>query len=123
MRIVIDLPQVNPKLHAHNKGGWRGKSSAVKALRAEARVKTRNVMPVGYTPWPFAVVVYRFYVPDLRRRDLVNMMQSQKAAIDGVVDAGLLVDDDWQHLAIGAVRCVVDRKNPRVVLTFQRMAG
>lgn len=44
-----------------------------------------------------AVTVYiRF--PDRRRRDLQNYHKTLKALLDGFVDAGLLPDDDAQHL-------------------------
>lgn len=36
--------------------------------------------------------------PDKRRRDAHNLMPTLKALIDGYVDAGLLPDDDDEHL-------------------------
>ena len=36
--------------------------------------------------------------PDGRRRDLHNYMPTLKALVDGLVDAGLLPDDDVRHL-------------------------
>lgn len=36
--------------------------------------------------------------PDRRRRDVLNVAPTIKAAIDGFTDAGLWVDDDDRHL-------------------------
>jgi hypothetical protein len=44
-----------------------------------------------------ACVVYMRF-PDKRRRDLQNYHKTLKALLDGFVDAGLLPDDDAQHL-------------------------
>jgi crossover junction endodeoxyribonuclease RusA len=122
MAVVIELPPVNAKLHAHNKGGWRTKVGPTKALRNLAAGLTAVQMMeqrIKRGDWTTAVVDYSFYVPDRRRRDVVNMMQSQKAAIDGVVSAGLIPDDDWQHLTVGTI--IVRVLQPAgVILTFTR---
>ena len=58
-------------------------------------------------------VAYTFYVKDRRRRDLDNMIATVN---DALVKAGLLKDDSWQCLAIGAADAELDIKNPRVEL-------
>lgn len=58
-------------------------------------------------------IAYTFFVKDNRRRDLDNMIASVN---DALVKAGLLIDDDWQHLAIGAADAEIDTKNPRCEL-------
>ena len=115
--ITIVLPPVNPKLNAHNKGHWRGKAAAVKSLRNLTHALT---LEQTRERWPAATIQYRFYFPDKRRRDEANAIHSQKAAVDGVVDAGLIPDDDWQHLSIAGVTCEVDRDNPRVEFVFTK---
>lgn len=67
-----------------------------------------------------AVVHYLFELPDKRRRDAANLIHSCKAAIDGVVDSGLIPDDCWNVLTIGSVECVV-RKPGGVVLIFEEV--
>ena len=122
MAVIIELPPVNAKLHAHNKGHWRIKAGPTKALRHLAACLTSVRMlqqRIRRGDWSSAVVDYSFSVPDRRRRDVVNMMQSQKAAIDGVVSAGLIPDDDWQHLTVGEIRVRV-LKPAGVILTFTR---
>jgi hypothetical protein len=114
------LPPVNSKLHSHNKGHWGAKLVAVKELKELAEALTMQWFAAQgrRQKWPAAFVSYRFFVPDLRRRDTANMIQSTKPAIDGVVAAGLIPDDDWKHLRIKDVEVKLDRKNPRVVLVF-----
>lgn len=119
----IVLPRVNAKLHAHNTGHWKGKASAVRELRRIAWQATRSDLNQykDFEPWDHATVEYYFDVPDLRRRDAANMIQSQKAAIDGISDAGLIVDDDWKHLEIAGVNCRLNREDPKVSLVFRKV--
>lgn len=58
-------------------------------------------------------IAYQFYVKDLRRRDLDNMIASVN---DALVSAGLLKDDSWHSLSIGAADAELDKDNPRVEL-------
>lgn len=115
--ITIVLPPVDPKLTGQNKGHWRQRSAAIKGLRdlanALVRLETRE-------QWKAATVEYRFFFPDRKRRDEANCIQSQKPAIDGVVDSKLITDDCWTHLHTAGVECEVDRENPRVELVFRK---
>ncbi|MGH3499341.1 MAG: hypothetical protein ACRDQA_00330, partial [Nocardioidaceae bacterium] len=45
-----------------------------------------------------AHIVYEYRPPDRRRRDTANLYPSAKACVDGLVDAGVLDDDDSEHL-------------------------
>lgn len=58
-------------------------------------------------------IAYTFHVKDNRRRDLDNMIASVN---DALVKAGLLKDDSWQSLSIGAADAVLDKENPGVEL-------
>ena len=118
--VSIQLPPANPKLHAHNTGHWRAKSSAVKSLRRCVKELCILHKPREFKRFEKAIVHYGFFLPDNRRRDAANLIQSQKPAIDGVVDAEIIVDDCWQMLRIGNVNCQIDRDDPCVILTFVR---
>ena len=48
-------------------------------------------------------------------------MAAMKAAIDGLVDAGVLADDDMLMPETPAFE--VDKKNPRVVVVIRPVAG
>lgn len=58
-------------------------------------------------------IAYQFYVKDNRARDLDNMIASIN---DVLVDAGLIKDDSWQCVAIGAADAEYDKDNPRAVI-------
>jgi Holliday junction resolvase RusA-like endonuclease len=58
-------------------------------------------------------IAYQFYFKDNRKKDLDNAIASVN---DVLVKAGLLEDDCWQMLAIGAADAEIDKANPRVVL-------
>jgi len=45
---------------------------------------------------------------ELRQRDLDNLLARFKPGLDAVVDSGLVLDDDAEHLEIGQVEVVVD---------------
>ncbi|WP_128683426.1 hypothetical protein [Actinomyces qiguomingii] len=45
-----------------------------------------------------ARIVIESLFPDRRRRDTHNLMPTVKPIVDGLVDAGLLPDDDTRHL-------------------------
>ncbi len=115
--IRIDLPFPDKKLHAHNTGHWRSKADAVANMRGMAKLLA---MRKGNTSVGKAAVChYRFRVPDNVRRDVANMIQSCKPAIDGIVDSGLLADDCWQVLSLGRVEVVIDRNRPGVDIVIE----
>ena len=47
---------------------------------------------------------------ELRLRDEDNLLARFKPGLDAIVDAGLILDDDVEHLEIGRVEAVVDLK-------------
>ena len=67
-------------------------------------------------PWPFAGVEITYFFPDRRRRDADNY--AGKFLLDGLTKAGVIVDDDLQHITT-VIRGAVDRESPRtqVVIT------
>ena len=108
MTFSITMP-IDSRLHAHAKGHWRTKSKPTRQARQEACFLA---LQTHAKPLSGRVVVdYHFSVPDRRRRDLANMVQSCKPIIDGVVDSGLIPGDHWESLGIGEVSVVVDKAN------------
>ena len=53
--------------------------------------------PKPKEPPRFALVVLTFYFKDKRRRDADNY---QKMILDGLVGAGIIVDDDFEHCRV-----------------------
>jgi hypothetical protein len=120
----ITIPLPDKKLHAHNTGHWRSKAPLVKAQRAMAHALMTSLIRSGRAQaMPRATLTLYVWFADRRRRDARNVAQGCKGAIDGCIDAGLLPDDDWQHLADGGTVCDVDKMNPRVELRFTPWDG
>lgn len=55
-------------------------------------------------------MIYKFYFPDKRRRDVANMEKLLTDALVGVV----MADDNWQCLKKLTMQGVLDKENPRV---------
>ena len=95
------------------------KAAAAKRYRRLAREAAEDAR-VESGPWESATVQAAFFHTQKRRRDDVNHMAMLKSAYDGVVDAGLLVDDDSEHLTTLPADFSIDREFPRVEMTFER---
>jgi crossover junction endodeoxyribonuclease RusA len=129
-RFEIQVPWPSAKLHSHNKGNWRAKSAEVRRVRQMSKtaagmaidiVVNQQAGAILWTPIFPAILTIDFYAPDNRRRDVLNLCHSLKPVIDGVVDAGLIHDDSWQTLSIGAPSYQVASGPPGyVVLRFTR---
>jgi len=117
-QLLVTLPPPHPALHAHNNGHWRKKSPFVWSLRQMAVEACRSVAGLN---WQQVRLHYQFVFCDRKRRDVANCIQSLKPAVDGIVDAGVIPDDNYQHLIIGSATCLVEPANPRTVLTFERL--
>ena len=76
----------------------------------------------GVAPMTGATLGIDIYFPNRIHRDVLNLVQSCKPYLDGVVDAGVLPDDSWQYLEVGHIRAHLDKTNPRVVFTFTNRA-
>lgn len=96
MSLTIELPWPSSDLSPNSRAHWRYKALAVKQYRQAAYLATVNAMNRAGEKggWPAATVQTTFYVLDRRRRDLDNLMAMLKPAWDGMVDAGLLTDDN-----------------------------
>lgn len=81
-------------MSANDRMHWAEKSRRTAGVRALAKHAVRDVEPVE-TPTRLTVTVC---YPRNGRADPANAYPTIKAAIDGMVDAGLLPDDDDQHL-------------------------
>ena len=120
--VTIVLPWIDKRLNAHNKGHWRTTAEPTREARLRAYAEAQRAVIDGAAHIEGkASVRYRFYVPDNVRRDAANMKQSCKPYIDGVVDSGLIVGDHWQVLTDFGSEVAIDKANPRVELTFERI--
>lgn len=124
-RVVVALSLPDKRLSSNgNKGSWKPKHAATAAARdaaAQAVAQAIVCRDAEGCPWDRARLSMAFWFPDLRKRDARNYEASCKAYIDGAIDAGLVIGDEWNHLQSGASVCGVDRADPRVELTFERL--
>lgn len=80
----------------NERGHWAKRSGVKRALRHKTELLARAAhLPRGLQR--VHIVVYIDY-PDRRRRDAHNLMPTIKCQIDGLVDAGVIVDDSDTHL-------------------------
>ena len=90
----FELPQAD-MLSLNGRADRRTLSPRIRTLRLQARVMARAARCPSLER---ARLVAWVRFPDGRRRDLHNYMPTLKALVDGLVDAGLLPDDDSRHL-------------------------
>lgn len=105
-------------LTPHAKGGWILKAQATNSLRSEVSWQTSAWQYQGEAINP-ASITYRFFHPDLKRRDDANMVQRLKPVIDGLVDGGLIAGDHWQALKTRGIESSLDRENPRIEIEIR----
>ena len=104
------------------KGGYHKKHAEKVALRDSAWLQAVAKMHAeGWQTAQRARLHIHIYYKDKRRRDTLNTINGLKSSIDGCVKAGILVDDDWQHMEIGAPKVSIDRENPRCELKFESL--
>lgn len=98
----VRLPAGLPLLSANGREHWRPKASATRTIRDAAHLAAKGTPSVrrallaarGGPVMERAHVLAVLHPADRRRRDPANAYPAVKAALDGVVDAGVLVDDD-----------------------------
>jgi Holliday junction resolvase RusA-like endonuclease len=95
------------------------KAAASKRYRrlAKEAVESERVETI---PWKVISVKATFFFKTDRRRDQDNAVGSIKAAYDGIVDSGLVSDDDYESMKRGMPEFFVDKANPRVMLEITR---
>lgn len=121
--IVLPLPDriLSPNVTVGSRGSRMEKYRVSKEYRAAAKLAAEELR-VESGPWERATVAVRWFHTQKRRRDDVNYLASLKPAYDGLVDAGLLVDDDHEHLTTLPSTFSVSREDPRVELLVTRIA-
>lgn len=85
----LDAVNANERLHYH------AKAQKTKAWRSAANLAAETA---GVPALDRARIVITVSFPDKRRRDVHNLYPTAKAIVDGLVDAGVLPDDDDRRL-------------------------
>ncbi len=120
--VILALPNriLSPNAHIGSLRGRFMKAAATKKYRRLAKEATLGER-VDSAPWQKAVVTPVFFHARKGRRDDDNFVGSLKAVYDGIVDAGLLPDDDSEHMTKMPPKFLVDKENPRVEITVTRL--
>lgn len=122
--IIIALPLppkvLSPNCMIASVGGRMMKAAATAKYRRLAK-EAVEAECVDSAPWAVVSVKPSFFFKDARRRDQRNSDASLKAAFDGIVDAGLVSDDDYDHMKGELPDFSVDKQNPRVMIEITRL--
>ena len=97
MKLVLDQPEKWMNENEMRKLHWSKRSYLAGYWRQLAKVKASNEWK-RKPPLERVHVVVTFFWPDARRRDPNNWSLTSKALVDGITDAGLVVDDDSKHV-------------------------
>ncbi|MFC7723443.1 RusA family crossover junction endodeoxyribonuclease [Nonomuraea recticatena] len=82
-------------LNSNDRMHWRKEAPLKKNLRQTACWLARAAKIPSMKR---ASIIAVYEPPDRRRRDPANLYPSWKAVVDGIVDAGVLPDDNAEHL-------------------------
>jgi hypothetical protein len=128
---VITLPaglkllNANQRLHYKRKGEYTAK---LRAAAMEAVSECPALMDALAAAKPGALfqrahILGVLHPPTDGRRDPANWYPSFKAAVDGLVDAGVLEDDDHTRLLGPDMRLGEKRKRGQIVLVVRGLAA
>ena len=117
----ITLPWPPAKLHGHANGHWREKAKITKKVRDLVSLEAKAQAPAEC---PSQVLCHfrEIWMPDRRKRDILNVLAACKPAIDGLADALCIPGDDWtcfQPVIPETLYIDVDKENPRIVIEIE----
>lgn len=109
-------------ISANDRAHWGRRHRLTREWRTAAAWTCRQARPGRLDR---ARIVATALVRDNRRRDSSNLAVTAKAVVDGLVDAGLLADDDHTRLEGPDMRIRVDSgvRAPTLVLTVEEIAS
>ena len=119
--VILPLPAkvLQPNCTIGSIGGRMMKASASKRYRRLACEAVQDEQ-IESAPWSVVGVKATFYFKNKIPRDQDNAVASIKAAYDGIVDSGLVSNDDYAHMKREMPEFFVDKENPRVTLEITR---
>ncbi len=66
-------------------------------------------------PMQKARISVEFLVKDKRKHDADGLLSALKPSFDGLVDVGVLIDDDMKHLEYGLIRATYGDKDQTII--------
>lgn len=118
MSVVLTVPYARPPMLANDQRSWHFRRVAACKRDVTTAVnwlaRAAHVGPCG----PSSVTII-WFAPDRRRRDPDSLGPFAKAAMDGLVSAGVWPDDnsEWVRRVILEIRC--DRERPRIEIRMR----
>ena len=106
--LTIEVPRAL-LINANERLFWREKARRTKGLRLVSRSRL-----LAAHPWPVTLTVTVTYPPLARRRDASNLAPTVKGLLDGIVDAGLLPDDNDRVIVATTYQASADKGAPGV---------
>src|SRR5215469_15537810 len=88
----IELPAGIPLLNVNDRSHWSKRAR----ITSDIRLTARNL--ASHVPHLDKIKIRAvYYAPNNRRRDMSNLFLNIKAAVDGIVDAGVIKDDSDKY--------------------------
>ncbi len=122
LTIILPLPKkvLSPNSTVASMGGRFARASATKKYRRVAK-EAIEAEQIETIPWEKVLITSTFFFAQNRTRDSRNALGSLKSAYDGIVDSGLIIDDDHKHVQEGPPEFEIDKESPRVELVITRL--
>ena len=113
--LIIEVPgRVPAKLRPNARMHWGAKMRATKKWRARG-YQEGKIRRLSSGPLDLARITFEFHYKVRRNRDIDNLILTMKPFVDGLVDAGLLIDDSSEHLRHGDHDIVVSGEEKIIV--------
>ncbi len=118
--VTLTLPFPGRGLSPNSRLHWRVKAAAVAEYREDCGWIAKEAAQKLQAPLQPPVRAQVLYVlPDRRRRDPDNLLAMLKPAWDGMVDAGLLVDDRIGTLSVDDLQFKYRARHGAVQVTLR----
>lgn len=94
----LELPWTSPPLSLNDRRNWRAHARKVAEVREAAHLLAlKHRLHIG-GPSEHVEVTLHYTPRDRRIRDVENPVATLKACCDGLVSAGVVIDDDPTHM-------------------------
>ena len=122
VKIILPLPKkvLSPNFPVASRRMMFAKAATVKAYRRTA-MRAIEKERIETMPWGKVELKAIFYFKTTRERDDDNAMGSLKSACDGIVDAGLVLKDDYEHMKRMPPEFHEDSTYPRVEILIRQV--
>lgn len=117
MTTVITLTPPAKFINANHRLHFHAKNELAQAWRTAAAKAVKAAFTTLYYDRAHITVAYRF--PTNHRREVANLQPTSKAIVDGLVDAGVLPDDDDMHCVGPDNRRHIPNGTPLVTITIR----